>query len=117
MARLKSLIICESRRIVFIASLVAAVAAGGAKVGNAMAGQDPADQAAKQKEKRIAAGEPEAKQLLLLMDRDQNGKVSKQEFMNFMEAEFQRLDINKDGELDVKELVQSRIVPRGGVHR
>jgi hypothetical protein len=35
-----------------------------------------------------------------------------------LEAEFQRLDINKkDGELDVKELVQSQLVPRGGRHR
>jgi Ca2+-binding EF-hand superfamily protein len=46
--------------------------------------------------------------LLLLMDRDQNGKVSKEEFMNFMAAEFERLDKNKDGELDVNELTQSR---------
>ena len=114
---LKSLIFRKSRSILFVAALVAALAAGSAKLGTAMAAQDPADQAAKQKEKKIVAGEPEAKQLLLLMDRDQNGKVSKQEFMSFMEAEFQRLDINKDGELDVKELVQSRIVPRGGVHR
>jgi Ca2+-binding EF-hand superfamily protein len=51
------------------------------------------------------------------MDRDQNGKVSRQEFMSFMEAEFQRLDVNKDGELDVKELVQARFTPHVGTHR
>ena len=39
------------------------------------------------------------------------------EFMSFMEAEFNRLDINKDGELDINELIQSKFVPRGGVHR
>ena len=45
-----------------------------------------------------------AKQLLLLMDRDQNGKVSRAEFMSFMSAEFDRLDVNHDGQLDVNEL-------------
>jgi Ca2+-binding EF-hand superfamily protein len=71
----------------------------------------------KQKEKKLAAGELEAKRLLLLMDRDQSGKVSRQEFMSFMEEEFQRLDVNKDDELDVQELTQSRLVPHGGSHR
>jgi EF hand len=61
------------------------------------------------KDKNIAAGEAEAKRMLLLMDADKNGKVSKQEFMRFMEAEFDRLDVNKDGELDVKELTRSRV--------
>jgi len=71
------------------------------------------------KEKNVAAGETEAKRLLLLMDRDQSGKVSRQEFMDFMAAEFDRLDKNKDGELDVKELTQTRLSapPKGAVHR
>ncbi len=43
-------------------------------------------------------------QLLQLMDTDKNGKVSKAEFMHFMEAEFDLADTNKDGELDPKEL-------------
>jgi Ca2+-binding EF-hand superfamily protein len=43
-------------------------------------------------------------QLLRLMDKDKNGKVSRAEFMKFMNGEFDRLDINKDGELDVTEL-------------
>jgi hypothetical protein len=60
----------------------------------------------------VAAGEREAKTLLLLMDTDKSGKVSKQEFMAFMEAEFERMDINKDGELDVKELTNSRVQVR-----
>jgi len=38
------------------------------------------------------------------MDTDKNGKVSKEEFMRFMEAEFDLADTNKDGELDPKEL-------------
>lgn len=67
---------------------------------------------------RQAAADTNAKQLLLLMDQDKNGKVSKQEYMAFMSAEFDRLDVNKDGELDVDELTKSQFDVRGhGVHR
>jgi hypothetical protein len=48
------------------------------------------------------------------MDTDKNGKVSKQEFMSFMEAEFDRLDTKHDGELDVKELAKLRLRPYVG---
>lgn len=49
------------------------------------------------------------KELLLLMDTDKNGKISKQEWMNFMSAEFDRLDTDKSRELDPKELTGSRV--------
>jgi hypothetical protein len=58
---------------------------------------------------KLALGEPEVTQLLLLMDTDKNGKISKQEWMKFMEAEFDRLDKDKKGQLDVKELTQSKL--------
>jgi hypothetical protein len=58
---------------------------------------------------KLAIGEDEAKQLLLLIDTDKNGKISKQEWMKFMQAEFDRLDVEKNGELDVKELMQSKL--------
>jgi Ca2+-binding EF-hand superfamily protein len=48
-------------------------------------------------------------ELLLLMDTDKNGKISKQERMTFMEAEFDALDKDKKGELDQKELLQSTV--------
>jgi hypothetical protein len=109
----------KTRKIVLTVLAVVAMAAAGTRlittVGTAMAQSTDPD--AKHKAKNLAAGEVEAKRLLLLMDRDQSGKVSKQEFMSFMEEEFQRLDINKDGELDVQELTQSRLVPHGGSHR
>jgi Ca2+-binding EF-hand superfamily protein len=43
------------------------------------------------------------------MDTDKSGKVSKQEWMKFMEEEFDRLDVNHDGQLDVQELTKSRM--------
>lgn len=67
--------------------------------------------------KKLTAGEVEARKLLLLMDADKNGKVSKEEFMRFMEAEFDRLDTDKSGYLDVKELTQLSVRPHTGPHR
>jgi hypothetical protein len=56
-----------------------------------------------------ALGENEVKQLLLLMDTDKDGRVSKQEWMTYMEAEFDRLDKAKNGQLAVKEVSQSTL--------
>jgi hypothetical protein len=58
---------------------------------------------------KLALGEDGVKQLLPLMNTDTKGMISKQEFMTFMEAEFERLDKNKKGELSVKELTQSSL--------
>jgi hypothetical protein len=57
----------------------------------------------------LVLGENEVKQLLLLIDTNRNGKITKQEWMKFMEAEFDRLDKNKTGELDAKDLAQSKL--------
>ena|SRR5271165_4006282 len=99
------------KRVIVILS-VAGIIGAGAVVSTALAGQDSDPKAASDREKRLAAGEREAKKMLLLMDKDNNGKVSKQEFMNFMQAEFDRLDVNKDGQLDVNELTHSRVIIR-----
>lgn len=64
-----------------------------------------------------AAVDAETERLLKLMDTDKNGKVSKQEFMQFMEAEFDRLDVNKDGQLDVGELTRLKVKPGVGAHK
>ena len=66
-------------------------------------------QAVPKPQDKLALGENEVKQLLLLMDTNENGKISKQEWMKFMEAEFDRLDKDKKGQLDVKELTQSKL--------
>ena len=58
---------------------------------------------------RLAMGEEEVKHLLLLMNPDKQGMVSQQEYMKFMEAEFERLDREKKGELNVRKLTQSEL--------
>jgi hypothetical protein len=57
----------------------------------------------------VALGHDKAIELLLVMDTDKNGKVSKQAWMKFMEAEFDRLDQDKKGELDPRELQRSSV--------
>ena len=62
-----------------------------------------------QPQDKLALGENEVRQLMLLIDTNNNGEITKNEWMAFMEAEFDRLDKNKTGELDPKELAHSRI--------
>jgi EF hand len=88
----------------FVGLAVATLLAAGTGIGTALAREEPLHP-----QDKIALGEDEVKQLILLLDQDKNGKVSKQEFMQFMQAEFDRLDKDKSGELDVKELTQSQV--------
>lgn len=83
---------------------VTAMLGTGIAVGTAVAREDvipPADP--------VILGEQDAARLVLLMDTNKNGKVSKDEYMRFMAAEFNRLDKDKSGELDVQELRQSQL--------
>jgi Ca2+-binding EF-hand superfamily protein len=81
------------------------------EVGTAFAQKTTPDA---KKQNAVALGTDEVKQMLTLMDTDKNGKISKAEFMKFMEAEFDRLDKDKSGELDPKELTQSLVRPSRG---
>lgn len=100
----------KRKNLVWIIVLIVVVAAAGTTLGTAVA-----QNAAPKSQDKLALGEDEVKQLLLLMDTDKNGKVSRQEYMRFMEAEFERLDKDKSGELDAKELAQSSLrVTRNG---
>jgi hypothetical protein len=67
-----------------------------------------ADVTPKPRDKFVLANE-NVKELLLLLDTDQSGRISKREWMNFMEAEFNKLDKDGNGELDPKELLQSKL--------
>jgi hypothetical protein len=55
---------------------------------------------------KLTIGIENVKQLLLLLDA-KDGRVSKQEWMKFMEAEFDKLDTEKKGELNQTEIRQS----------
>lgn len=67
----------------------------------------------KQPDKAVLA-EDNVKELLLLMDADRDGKVSKQEWMKFMAVEFDRFDKEKTGQLDQEWLRQSAVLAKHG---
>jgi hypothetical protein len=98
-----------------VLAIIVAVFLTEAVAGNVVAAQSekstgvvsPTSEA--EREKRLAAATEAAKQLLLVMDTNKSGKVSKEEWIRFMEAEFDRLDTDHKGQLDVEELTQSRV--------
>lgn len=96
-----------SRRasVIWIIVFVAILAVTGVILRTAVAQKAPTPKP----QDKVALGEDEVKQLLLLIDTEKKGKISRQEWMKFMEAEFDRLDKSKNGELDVNELTQSRL--------
>ncbi len=103
----------ERWKIVLVIWVIAALLAVGAMVGTAAAQKGNPTPPPSEKMSAVRAREAAAKQLLLLMDRNKDGKVSKQEWMSFMEEEFDRLDTDKDGYVDAKDLEKSqlRLVP------
>jgi Ca2+-binding EF-hand superfamily protein len=92
-----------TRRNLLIA-IVTATAAAGTAFGQKSESSTPQD--------KLALANQEVRDLLLLMDSDANDKISKKEWMSFMEAEFNKLDKDGNGELDAKELLQSRLSTR-----
>jgi len=96
--------------VMLVVVVIAVLAASGAMLRTAVAQQGSTPKA----QDNLALGEGQVKKLLLLMDTDNDGKVSRQEFMSFMEAEFDMLDKKKEGKLNVKELTQT---PIRGFHK
>ena len=95
----------QTRRYLVVAGLFAAALLPG--TGDAQKN----DKTVNRTQRTLALAEDEVKQLILLMDTNKNGKVSKKEFMDFMSAEFDRLDRDNSGELDPAELAESQIRP------
>jgi Ca2+-binding EF-hand superfamily protein len=56
-----------------------------------------------------AIAEQNAKQIMLLMDTDKDGRISKKEWMEFMSKEFDRLDTDHNGYIDQKDLMVTQI--------
>jgi hypothetical protein len=108
---LRRLVVFKRRTMLLV---ILAVTALFAMVGTTIAAQKETTPKAQD---NVAVGEPEVKQMLPLMDQDKDGKVSKQDFMEFMAAEFDRLDETKEGKLDVKKLTQPPAKPVRGFHK
>lgn len=49
------------------------------------------------------------RQWLVLVNKDNDDIVDKKEFLDYMEAEFSKADVDRDGTLDAYELGQSRM--------
>jgi len=77
-----------------------------------IAGTMSTDTFAQSKRTAVAAAR-DVHQLIRMMDKDMNGTVSKDEFMQFMSQTFDRLDVNRSGELEHQEL--HRLPTRGGI--
>ena len=94
----------QTIRLWIIGAIMVMVASGGL-LGNAAAQKASVPKP----QDNLALGEDEEVKKLLLIMEPEKGKISKQEYMKFMEAEFERLDKDKNGELDVKKLTQSSV--------
>ena len=90
------------QRILLVASLVAALIWGGGILTSTTSAQKAS---VPRQPDKVAMASEKVKELLALMDTDKNGKISKQQWLKFMEAEFDKLDKNKKGEVDPKELL------------
>jgi len=88
-----------------IVAMITVLVAAGTVLCNAIAQKMPVPRP----QDDLALGDVQVRQLLLLMHTDKNGMVSRQEYMKFMEAEFDRLDKEKKGELDARKLAQSNL--------
>ncbi|MFY9658740.1 MAG: EF-hand domain-containing protein [Methylocystis sp.] len=58
-------------------------------------------------EARVAA-------IIQQMDADRNGRISKEEFMQYMSLEFDRIDRDRSGELTSEEVSRSPLLTGGG---
>jgi hypothetical protein len=93
----------KQSKLILIILLVASVLAIGQILGTAFARDKAA--AADPQDKRLLTSD-QIKLLLLLMDTNKDGKISKQEWMSFMGTEFDKLDKDRSGEIGPKELAR-----------
>jgi hypothetical protein len=58
-----------------------------------------------------ALAQDQVKQLILLLDQGKNGTVSEDQLMNFVKAEYARLEHDRNGNVDVQELRRPGLRP------
>ena len=100
----EAIMLKQTNKLWIVVGITVMVATGG-MLGNAAAQKASVPKP----QDKLALGEDEVKKLLLIMEPDKKGKISKAEYMKFMEAEFERLDKDRNGDLDVKKLTQSSV--------
>jgi hypothetical protein len=95
--------------VAMLITILGAIPAQAQRAGSSL-GSRPHSKAAYAASKRaLAAAQGSTRQLLRLMDADKNGVVSKEEFLQFMSEEFDRLDADRNEQLERREL--SHAVP------
>jgi len=94
------------RKHALVGFAVIALLATGTGIGTALARE-----ASTARHDYVAMGEAEIHRLLLLMDEDKSGTVSRQEFTKYMDAEFARLEKDKNGEVPVAEPAPLNVRP------
>ena len=94
---------CANRVRIIVSATVVAAALTALGTASAQKASTPKSQ------DRLALGEQNVKQLLLLMEADKDGMISQAEYLRYMEAEFHRLDRANRGELNARELNQSSL--------
>jgi len=85
-------------------TILAAIPAQAQRVGSQVGSRLHSTAAYAASKRALAAGQGSTRQLLSLMDKDKNGVVSKEEFLQFMSEEFDRLDVNRNEQLERREL-------------
>ena len=60
---------------------------------------------------KVAVADEQTREILLLISANEKGKVSEQEFMRYMKAEFDRFDHARSGQVDVKQLARPQAIP------
>jgi hypothetical protein len=88
--------------------IVAAALAVGVALGSPYK-QKSGDPTPPQRSDSDSLSDGEVAQLLRLIDVNNTGKITRQQWMDFMAAEFNRLDANKSGVLSPAELSRSRL--------
>jgi len=84
--------------------IVAAIPAQAQRAGSSIGSGSHSTAAFAASKRALAAGQGSTRQLIRLMDKDKNGVVSKEEFLQFMSEEFDRLDVNRNEQLERREL-------------
>ena len=90
--------------VVMMITILAAIPAEAQRAGSTASSRTHSTHAYAASRRTNATAQAEVQRLLRLMDKDKNGAVSKNEFMEYMSQTFDRLDVNRSDQLERNEL-------------